>query len=490
MLLQLFGRRAFIGRLRYQLFDRHYNQTLRIGLVILCLGLTLLSAFLYRGTELWGLDFLPGTLPVAAVVGLAVVVVFYNHLGVALLLVVIFSTTLATGISTGTGTSISLTFLLLNLVSVIWLFKAVVVERNFNLANTPVALPVALFVIVVLISLVWSSGYVEADARPILEDKLLPRLMTTAVLIVSPLTTLMFASQLRSTRHFQFIVWWFLAAGAVFLVLRLAAGYVPSPLNAKGQFPVWVCTLAVGQLLFNRRLSWPVRGVLVAIMGGWLYVTLALGLSWLSGWLPVVAGIMLTCALYSRRMLVLMIIIGLIVVALRWDSVEAQFRSENEESGSTRITAWQRTFDVIEDHWLLGTGPAGYAFYFTARLTGFFQFSHNNYIDILAQLGIIGFLVYVWMWIAINIISLKNYRSIPKDGGFRQGLAASLVAINAVTILIMMLGDWVTPFTYTQGLSGIDYTIWSWIFAGLTLALYGQRQSTAQPALQLNESNT
>jgi hypothetical protein len=39
-------------------------------------------------------------------------------------------------------------------------------------------------------------------------------------------------------------------------------------------------------------------------------------------------------------------------------------------------------------------------------------------------------------------------------------------------MVIMMLGDWVIPFTYTQGLGGINYTIWPWLIQGIGMALY------------------
>lgn len=487
MLLTLFGRWTLIGRLRYFLLERNYSQTIRALLVILCLGLTLLSTFLFRATQLQGNDFIPGLIPIGVGLGLAVFVLCYNHLPAALTLVVVISTLLHTGIGTGTGTKISITFIVLYFLLAVWLFKTLVVKRRFDLPPSPVTLPIVLFVIVVLSSLLWSSIFVEPDARPFFEEKLLPRLMTSMVLIISPVVILMFAAQVRSTLYLRFIAWWFIAVGAVFVALRVFLDSVPPPLNDKGQLSAWVCALAVGQFLFNRHLKWYVRAVLAAVVAGWVYVTYGMGSSWVSGWLPVFAVVGIVIALYSRRLLLVVMIVAAIFVAVKWDSVQKQVNAENQTSGSTRVVAWERTFSVFDDHWLLGTGPAGYAFYFAARLSGFYQFSHNNYVDILAQLGIIGISIFVLLWLIINFISLSNYRYMSKDGGFRQGLAASLVAMNAAALLIMWLGDWVTPFTYTQGLDGIDYTIWPWIFAGLTLALYGQRHLTSEEILEQDQ---
>jgi O-antigen ligase len=116
-------------------------------------------------------------------------------------------------------------------------------------------------------------------------------------------------------------------------------------------------------------------------------------------------------------------------------------------------------------------GPAGYHFYFSLRINGFYQLSHNNYVDIVAQTGIVGSVFFVWMWLAMGWMTWRMYRSVPRQG-FRYGLAISLVAAYCVSIVTMMLGDWITPFPYTQTLAGIDYTIWHWMMAGLTVALY------------------
>ena len=58
------------------------------------------------------------------------------------------------------------------------------------------------------------------------------------------------------------------------------------------------------------------------------------------------------------------------------------------------------------------------------------------------------------------------------DDPFLGALKYSLVACYPAILVSMMLGDWVTPFPYTQTLAGIDYTIWSWMLSGVTIALY------------------
>ena len=63
------------------------------------------------------------------------------------------------------------------------------------------------------------------------------------------------------------------------------------------------------------------------------------------------------------------------------------------------------------------------------------------------------------------------YRTV-QGNDFAKGLKFALLAAYPATIVSMMLGDWVTPFIYTQTLAGIDYAIWAWMVAGMTVALY------------------
>jgi len=35
----------------------------------------------------------------------------------------------------------------------------------------------------------------------------------------------------------------------------------------------------------------------------------------------------------------------------------------------------------------------------------------------------------------------------------------------------MMLGDWMLPFAYTQGIEGFDWTVYNWIGIGTIIAM-------------------
>jgi O-antigen ligase len=473
-MIHLYRHGRFFGWMRYFFLDRYYNLTIRVLLILTCLGTTLVSTFLFNLiNEGQGLGLILGLVPVLAIVGITGLVFVYTNMELFGLMVFAISILVNDGIPTGSGTKATFTFVLLYLWLFMWFFKMIVVERNFRLRPSPVNIPIFIFIIIVIISLVWSSTYSEPSVAYLLDSKIFPRLMTTLVLIISPLTYIFYANHIRHLRSLHFVTWFFIGAGAVYLALRLWLDRIPKPFNAEGQFPTWVGVIALGQLLFNKELKLWMRGVLGVIIAGWFYVTMTLGVSWLSGWLPLLAGFAAVTFFFSRKLFILGMVAAIGFYIFAYAGIQENFERENEESGGTRSEAWQRVFDLTGRHILFGTGPAGYHFYFTVNISGLFQLSHNNYVDIVGQTGVVGFTAWILLWGCMGLVMWRLYRVIPlMGGGFQKGLAYALLASYPCTLLTMALGDWVTPFPYTQTLQGIDYTIWAWIIPGLATAMY------------------
>ncbi len=455
-----------IGRAKYHFLDRNYIQTTRFALIIACLALTTICALLMVNRLSIGLIFLGG------IVGLCVVILLYRNMELGCLMVMVVSTVVNIGIGSGTGTAIMFSLVLLILLAGLWVFKLLIVERSFaSVRSIPSNWMVVLFAVVVVISLVWSSLFVETPVRQFMDEKLMPRLMTALVIIISPLATLIIANHVRSLRAIKFFTWWFIIYGSVIASTWFVGVISPPLFTTKGQLPIWTSLLAVGQALFNTHLPRYVRIALLVVAGYWVYIQFFLQRTWVSGWLPLVLAMVGMVFWFSRRLFfVLLLGVGIYVFA-NSDMFSQTIEAENDESGQTRVEAWDRTLQIVGDHYLFGTGPAGYYFYLTVYIGGLFQLSHNNYVDVIAQTGLVGFVLYIGIWAGFGWMALKTYMIVPK-GGFRQGLATAVLVAFPVTLVIMMLGDWVIPFTYTQTLSGINYTIWPWLIQGIGIALY------------------
>jgi O-antigen ligase len=469
-----------IGRTKFYLLDRHYAQTVRIGLALICLlTAALATVVFYKRPMLTGVI-------VAGFVGLAFVLYAYHNLERLCLLLLVVTMAANFGIGTGTGTPITLSLILMVLLSLIWLFRVFIAERTLEgVPRSPANIPIIIFVALVIFSFLWGSYYVEPEQHYLYLDRLNPRLMTGLVMLISPVVTLLFASNIRRLSSLKFFVWWFVGFGVFAGILRVMFTEFPlEPIwNIDGQFSAWVCTLALGQLLFNRGLPNWVRFFCGVAVACWVFVQLVVGVTWLSGWIPVLLGMGILFLLWSRRLLILTIIVSIGLALVYVDDVLEIYEAEREESGETRLEAGRHALEVFERHYLFGTGPAGYHFYLDWGRT-VFQLSHNNYVDILAQMGITGLAVYMWLWLALGVMCWKALRSSP-PGGFRQGLGMAVFAGWFITMLSGMLGDWVTPFPYTQTLAGVSYTIWHWVFPGVAIALYYSNRALRQESSEL-----
>jgi O-antigen ligase len=468
----IFGRSNIIGKLRYYLLDRNYNLTLRVSLIGFCLLMTLLCTVLLTAAAATN-NYIIGLLPIVPVLAAIVLALVYQNMQRMGLIVLLVTMVGAVGIPTGTGTKIMFSLILLNLWVFMWLFRMLVVDRSFAALRPAPANWFALaFLVWLIVSFIWSSIFVDKTVGYLFASKLLPRLLTLDVMMISVATYFLYGNLMREEGAFRFLVGMFIFVGLVFGIMwGVLKIDMTAPLNAHGQFPAWVGALCVGQIYFNRKLHPHIRLLLAGICALWLYITVGIGFSWLSGWLPLCCAVAGVTALYSRKLLIVLLIVGGTFYAVNKLTISADLAEEQQVSGDTRGLAWSNALNLSSKHLIFGTGPAGYAFYYATYMTGFYQFSHNNYVDIIAQTGIVGFAIWIGFWLAAAYTAYRAYLLVPR-GTFLHGLGASCLSITLTLFVVMMLGDWVTPFTYTQTLAGIDYTIWAWIFSGLSLALY------------------
>jgi O-antigen ligase len=96
--------------------------------------------------------------------------------------------------------------------------------------------------------------------------------------------------------------------------------------------------------------------------------------------------------------------------------------------------------------------------------------SHNNWVDIIAQTGILGLSIVLAFAFSMGRVGLRLFRVSPD--GFPRAYAAASVAGLVATLVSGMLGDWFLPFIYNIGLNGMRSSILFWVFMGGLLSLY------------------
>ena len=109
---------------------------------------------------------------------------------------------------------------------------------------------------------------------------------------------------------------------------------------------------------------------------------------------------------------------------------------------------------------------AGYgrAFYQSVSLS-----SHNNYIDIYAQFGLLGVALFVWFLVELGRVGWRLTGCF--GGDFEDGYVHGALGGLAGSLVAMMLVDWFLPYVYNVGFRGFRTSALAWMFLGGLVAL-------------------
>jgi O-antigen ligase len=350
-----------------------------------------------------------------------------------------------------------------------WLFKTLIVEKRPQLQPSPLNRPLLGFVIIVLISLVW--GMVFRD--PLMHvgsGFIVVQSASALVMIMLPAVLLLENNYVHSLKPLKAMVTLMLIAGAIGVVGRYSLG--TAGLNDGGLFSMWIISLSVGLALFNRQLPQRTRGLLLILAGAWVVWGFVLHITWLAGWLPGLLALAVLLFMRSKKLFLIALFCMVCLVTLRANYYLGKvFVAEDAESGQSRLAAWEHNWRITGKHLLFGTGPAGYAAYYMFYFPNEAMATHNNYLDIIAQTGILGLGLCLWFFFALVWLGYKLCRRLRGRGDFAEGAANAALAGTVGVIAAMAIGDWVFPFAYTQTIAGYDYAVYNWLFMGAILVL-------------------
>jgi O-antigen ligase len=299
------------------------------------------------------------------------------------------------------------------------------------------------------------------------------------VFIFSGCLFLVAASHLQDMRWLKTITFLFIGIGLIPLLPRLVPssifsswGFLPESVVAGSMFWTWLVALSFGQAIMNRELR-PLGRLALIIVA---FAAIALGLNqpgWISGWgPPLVAVFVILFLRFPMPVLAtspLIITVAVLSKTLFWDVMAT---GDNLYSLSTREAAAKSLLPILEANPVLGLGPANYYHYTMLNpiLGWYVKFnSHNNYLDLIAQIGLVGLACFLWFAWAVGKTAW-NMR-LKATSGFEQGYICSVFAGLIATLAAAYLGDWVIPFVYNTGFAGFRTSILPWIFMGGLVAI-------------------
>jgi hypothetical protein len=95
--------------------------------------------------------------------------------------------------------------------------------------------------------------------------------------------------------------------------------------------------------------------------------------------------------------------------------------------------------------------------------------SHNNYVDLFAQLGVVG--LGLFLWFAARMTRLAFRLRARFRGGFEGAFINGMLACWCASLIIMLLADWILPYVYNIGFPGFQASVLVWLFLGGLLTL-------------------
>lgn len=371
-------------------------------------------------------------------------------------------------ISTGTYTQLPISLLLTLALLGVWILTAVVRSR-WRVTPSPINRPMALFALLMCISTVW--GTVWRD--PVLNMGLFKNFQVVQIAslityLASIGAALLIGNFVNTRRRLKFLLGCFILFGTLMTITQLFS--IPQGfLNDRGLWGLWTVIPALALILVHPRLHWGWRVALLVLIAANLYQTIYMNLLWKSGWIPTVVAIFVAVFIRSRTWFAILMVAVVILVISQQAFFIQMIEDEINEGADGRIGMWEINLRIINDHWLFGTGPAGYAPYYLTYYPQDARSTHNNYLDILAQFGVVGTL----SWFAFALIAtyegFRLYRIAPQGLMKVAALAATSGWVGAQ--VSMFFGDWLLPFAYNQTITGYKYTVYSWIFLGLLISL-------------------
>jgi O-antigen ligase len=289
----------------------------------------------------------------------------------------------------------------------------------------------------------------------------------------------------RTEARLRYIFWIFIGLGTLMTLTQLL--HIPQTfLSDRGLWGLWTVLPAFCYLLFQPQARWYVRLGLLGIIALNLYQTAIVNLQWKSGWVPTLVGLYIVVFLRSKKWFAVILMISLLGAFVARESLIEITQAEEAEGADERIGMWEINLRIIGDHWLLGTGPAGYAVYYMTYYPDDARSSHNNYLDIIAQFGVVGSVTWLWLAIAGALEGLRQIRTTPP--GFLNVLALTATSGWLAAQFSMFFGDWVLPFAYNQTITGFKYTVYSWIFLGALIAIRSIQESSHTPEAEVKRA--
>lgn len=241
------------------------------------------------------------------------------------------------------------------------------------------------------------------------------------------------------------------------------------------QLVFFVC-IALGQALYARQR--------VAACCWWLMTLILILATVLSlertAWITLCISIMIMLGLRHKNIGVLPLILAILLPLLLPTILNMIIPGQN--NNTDYLLRWQEALNIWQrDPWL-GIGAGNYQFIASAYGVDAGRGAHNQFLEVLAEMGLQGFFCLLWMVIAIGCISLQRFKQATTAEG--KALTLSYLGYYVTLLMLSFCGNSFLPSAAdTNGTAAQILASYHWFLLGIVLTLPKWETAGTHPAM-------
>ncbi len=434
----------------------------------------------------------------AVAINVVALLFFKSRLAFPLYLVVAGPSLSLTLASSGILSRLYVGNMLFGLIVVIWLLQFVLPERKSGgkLLTASQLAPMIALNIVGLISIIYSRLFPDPHvpySYPHSNVSItIVNLSEMFLLFGLPLFLIIARRMVRTLRDFLWVYRAFIVVGVLYAVGTIIApafGWyskkvilgVRRPLvfgsesSGLGTTLVLFATLAFGQVLYTtgrKRIYWGLLTILFSIA-----VILAFGRE---AWVELFMSMLVMIVFRTKNWAAILFL--LVPLALLFVPGVSNFFDSSKVYGSDRLKIWADAITIWLKSPYFGIGAGNYQFF--DRIYGIDKagLAHNQYLEMLAEMGIQGLLCLIWILVVFGVRALKSF----KEAKTQLSKSVIIAFIGFYTCFIFggfFTGILLPSAAAGGGTAGFIEASYRWLFFGLLITIPSWEKEAQQLSL-------
>ena len=233
-----------------------------------------------------------------------------------------------------------------------------------------------------------------------------------------------------------------------------------------GLLNVLFACLALGQTIYAKKETTRLAfGLMTCIFAGG--VVMAFGRE---SWIGLLLAVWIILLLRFKSPLALLLPLVILPILLLFIPGIINFFDPSKVYGADRINIWQDTIAIWQHSPYLGVGAGNFQFFDIAYGTEVAGVAHNQFLEVMAEMGVQGLVCLIVAIIMIGRVALERFNSAKSDTG--KAISLAYLGYFAALLFASFFADPFVPSTAAGGgTAPFIFISYLWIFLGLVLSI-------------------